>query len=431
LSSIQKGKAKNPVRYNAVKGVQDILPPDIYVWQRMESVASEVFGAFGFQELRAPVMEFTEIFVRSIGETSDIVEKEMYTFEDKGGRSITLRPEGTAPVVRCYVQNHLYNRPAPQKFYYSGPMFRYERPQRGRQRQFYQIGVEAFGDEGPAIDAEVISMLRHFLKRIGLGSLRFEINSIGCSECRPSYREALKDFFSDKVKLLCPDCARRLQANPMRILDCKVPGCMKSRKGAPLVGDHLCTGCKDHFGRLRELLEIVDVPYFVNPAMVRGLDYYTRTTFEVTSENLGAQNAVAAGGRYDGLVEEFGGPKTPAIGFAVGMERLVSLLKDAPLTTPTPLLFIAALGNEAAQKALTVADGLRSEGIWAETGSPSNSLRSQMKRADKLGAAYVLFLGEDEINAGVAGWKNLGDGTEGKVSISEVHDFFVERKNVL
>jgi histidyl-tRNA synthetase len=415
------------VKYNAVKGVQDILPPDIYVWQRVESAASEVFGAFGFQELRAPIMEFTDLFVRSIGETSDIVEKEMYTFEDKGGRSITLRPEGTAPVVRCYVQNHLYNRPAPQKYYYSGPMFRYERPQRGRQRQFYQIGVEAFGDAGPVIDAEMISMLRHFLKRIGLDSLKFEINSSGCSECRPSYRDALKDFFSNKMKSLCPDCARRLQANPMRILDCKVPGCIELRKGAPLVGDHLCGGCMEHFDEFKGLIELLGVPYVVNPEMVRGLDYYTRTTFEITSENLGAQNAVAAGGRYDGLVEEFGGPKTPAIGFAVGMERLVSLLRDEPLSTPTPLLFIASLGDNAAQNALTIADSLRSDGIWAETGSPSNSLRSQMKRADKLGASYVLFLGEDELNEGFAGWKNLRDGSEGKVDIAEVCDFFRAR----
>jgi histidyl-tRNA synthetase len=415
------------VKYNAVKGVQDILPPDIYVWQRVESAASEVFGAFGFQELRAPIMEFTDLFVRSIGETSDIVEKEMYTFEDKGGRSITLRPEGTAPVVRCYVQNHLYNRPAPQKYYYSGPMFRYERPQRGRQRQFYQIGVEAFGDAGPVIDAEMISMLRHFLKRIGLDSLKFEINSSGCSGCRPSYRDALKDFFSNKMKSLCPDCARRLQANPMRILDCKVPGCIELRKGAPLVGDHLCGGCMEHFDELKGLIELLGVPYVVNPEMVRGLDYYTRTTFEVTSDNLGAQNAVAAGGRYDGLVEEFGGPKTPAIGFAVGMERLVSLLRDEPLSTPTPFLFIASLGDNAAQNALTIADSLRSDGIWAETGSPSNSLRSQMKRADKLGASYVLFLGEDELNEGFAGWKNLRDGSEGKVNITEVCDFFRAR----
>lgn len=419
------------MKYNAVKGVQDIFPPDIYVWQRVESAASEIFGAFGFQELRAPIMEFTDIFVRSIGETSDIVEKEMYTFDDKGGRSITLRPEGTAPAVRCYVQNHLYNRPAPQKFYYFGPMFRYERPQRGRQRQFYQIGVEAFGDAGPAIDAEIISMLRHFLNLIGLGSLTFEINSIGCSECRPSYREALKKFFSDKVESLCPDCARRLQTNPMRILDCKVPGCIELRKGAPLVGDYLCDTCKEHFEKLRRLLEMVEVPYVVNPEMVRGLDYYTRTTFEVTSENLGAQNAVAAGGRYDGLVEEFGGPNTPAIGFAVGMERLVSLLRDMPINTPAPLVFIAVLGDRAAQMALTIADGLRSEGVWVETGSPVNSLRSQMKRADKLGATYVIFLGEDEINAGAAGWKNLGDGAEGKISITEVHAFIKERKNAL
>jgi histidyl-tRNA synthetase len=428
LSSTPNGKAKNRVRYNAVKGVQDIFPPDVYLWQRVESAASEIFGAFGFQELRAPVMEFTDVFVRSIGETSDIVEKEMYTFQDKGGRSITLRPEGTAPVVRCYVQNHLYNRPAPQKFYYSGPMFRYERPQRGRQRQFYQIGVEAFGDNGPAIDAEVISMLRHFLNRIGMNDLSFEINSIGCPECRPAYRDSLKEYFAARIDSFCPDCKRRLESNPMRILDCKVPGCIEMRKGAPLVSDHLCDGCRTHFDELKKLLGRLDVQFVVNPEMVRGLDYYTRTTFEVTSTNLGAQNAVAAGGRYDGLIEEFGGPKTPAIGFAIGMERLIALLGDGAQEARAPLVFITALGDDAANEALSMADRLRSEGVWAETGSPQNSLRSQMKRADKLGAEYVLFLGQDELSSGTAGWKKLDDGTEGKVGISEAHGFFTSLK---
>ncbi len=413
------------MRYNAVKGVQDVLPPEVYVWQRVESAAKEVFGAFGFQELRAPMMEFTEVFVRSIGETSDIVEKEMYTFEDKGGRSITLRPEGTAPVVRCYVQNHLYNRPSPQKFYYSGPMFRYERPQRGRLRQFYQIGVEAFGDSGPGIDAEMLSMLRHFLIRLGLGSLTFEINSIGCRACRPSYREALKAFFSSRKGSLCPDCKRRLEANPMRILDCKVPGCVELRKDAPIVGDYLCDSCRMHFGELKDMLGLLGVTYSVNPSMVRGLDYYTRTTFEVTSENLGAQNAVAAGGRYDGLVEEFGGPPTPAIGFAVGMERLVELLqRDSSVSLPVPRVFIAVLGAEAARKALTFADSLRAGGVWVETGSPNISLKSQMKRADKLGASYVLFLGDDELSSGKAGWKNLSDGSQGEVAVEKAVDFF-------
>ncbi len=416
------------MRYNAVKGVQDVLPPDIYLWQRVESAAAEVFGAFGFVEIRAPIMEFTEVFVRSIGETSDIVEKEMYTFEDKGGRSITLRPEGTAPVVRCYVQNHLYRRPSPQKFYYKGPMFRYERPQRGRLRQFYQIGVEAFGDPGPGIDAEVLSMLGQFLARVGLVSLSFEINSIGCEACRPSYKEALKGFFSGKEESLCPDCRRRLGTNPLRVLDCKVPGCIEIRKNAPLVGDYLCDGCRTHFDELKELLELVGVSYVVNPSMMRGLDYYTRTTFEVTSEALGAQNAVAAGGRYDGLVEEFGGPPTPAIGFAVGMERLVELLKDSAPPSPSPQVFIATLGKEASRKAIVIADRLRAGGVWAETGLHENSLRSQMKRADKMGASYVLFLGEDELASGTAGWKRLDDGSEGKVAIEEVSEFFARRE---
>jgi histidyl-tRNA synthetase len=416
------------VRYSAVKGVQDILPPDIYIWQRIEGAAKEVFGSYGFQEIRPPIMEPTAVFVRSIGETTDIVEKEMYTFEDKGGRSVTLRPEGTAPIVRCYVENHLYNLPSPQKFFYWGPMFRYERPQKGRLRQFYQIGAEVFASGEPRTDAEVMSMLGLFLERIGLGGLAFEVNSIGCEECRPAYREALRGFFGPRLGALCPDCKRRYEQNPLRILDCKVPGCIELRAGAPAVSDFLCEGCRGHFEELLSLLKTLGVPHAVNPAMVRGLDYYTRTTFEVKSEALGAQNAVAAGGRYDRLVEEFGGPPTPAMGFAVGMERIVSLLKDGAAPAPAPELFIAAVGPEAAVEALKMAERLRAAGLWVELGAEGASLKSQLRRADRFGAGSVLIIGEDELKKGRAGWKDMKDGSSGEVDLEGVFELFSKGK---
>lgn len=410
------------MKYNSVKGVEDILPPATLKWRAVEAAAGEVFAAYGYQELRPPVMEFTEVFTRSIGEASDIVEKEMYTFNDRAGRSITLRPEGTAPAVRCFVENRLYNMPAPQKFYYSGPMFRYERPQRGRQRQFYQIGVEAFGSAEPKIDAEIIHMLKLFLERAGLEGLSMEINSIGCKDCRPAHKEALINFFSPRIDALCEDCRRRYTQNPLRILDCKVGGCIEQRKGAPLVSDFLCGDCKGHFDELRRLLDALDVPYSVNPEMVRGLDYYTRTTFEVKSAGLGAQNSVAAGGRYDGLVGDFGGPPTPAIGFAVGMERLVSLIKKE--TPPSPALFIASLGEAASDWAFLTASRLRAGGLWVELGYEGGSLRSQMRRADRLGAEFLFIIGEDELKKGSAGWKNLKDGSTGEVALEEVGNFY-------
>jgi histidyl-tRNA synthetase len=370
------------MRYAALKGIQDILPPEIYLWQKVEETAKRIFSLYGFQELRAPIIESTDIFIRSIGENTDIVEKEMYTFSDKAGRSITLRPEGTAPVVRCFVQNRLYDLPSPQKFFYSGPMFRYERPQKGRFRQFYQIGVEAFGTSDPKLDAEILIMLRLFLERIGLEELSFEINSIGCEKCRPDYKKALMNFLSGKLDEFCPDCQRRYQFNPLRILDCKVKKCIELRVGAPKVTDFL------------SLLRLLDFPYVINPEMVRGLDYYTRTTFEVTSKKLGAQNTVAAGGRYDRLVEEFGGPPTPAIGFALGMERIVELLKaSGKLEMPAAEVFIATIGAPA-------------------------------KKADKLSAAYVLIMGDDEISSGKLKWKRLSDGSQGEIPIGEVLEFF-------
>ena len=412
-------------KYSALRGTQDIFPPEIYIWQKIEKVARDVFSAYGFQELRAPIIESTEIFVRSIGETSDIVEKEMYTFSDKAGRSVTLRPEGTAPVVRCYVQNRLYNLPSPQKFFYSGPMFRYERPQKGRLRQFYHVGVEALGTSDPKIDAEILLMLKTILDKLNLKELSYELNSIGCEKCRPDYKKALLNFLSDRINGFCPDCKRRYEFNPLRILDCKVKECIKLRMDAPKVTDFLCEDCKEHFETLMSLLKLADFPYTVNHDMVRGLDYYTRTTFEVKSKQLGAQNAVAAGGRYDKLVEEFGGPPTPAIGFAIGMERVSELLSSSYKTEiPVPEVFIATVGLPAENESLVIASRLREKGIWVEIGYTGHSLRSQLRRADRLSARYVLIMGDDEIKSSKLKWKRLSDGTQGEIPISKVLEFF-------
>jgi len=412
-------------KYSALRGTQDIFPPEIYIWQKVEKVARDVFSAYGFQELRAPIIESTEIFVRSIGETSDIVEKEMYTFSDKAGRSVTLRPEGTAPVVRCYVQNRLYNLPSPQKFFYSGPMFRYERPQKGRLRQFYHVGVEALGTSDPKIDTEILLMLKIILDKLNLKELSYELNSIGCEKCRPDYKKALLNFLSDRINGFCPDCKRRYEFNPLRILDCKVKECIKLRMDAPKVTDFLCEDCKEHFETLMSSLRLADFPYTVNHDMVRGLDYYTRTTFEVTSKQLGAQNAVAAGGRYDKLVEEFGGPPTPAIGFAIGMERVSELLSSSYKTEiPVPEVFIATVGLPAENESLVIASRLREKGIWVEIGYTGHSLRSQLRRADRLSARYVLIMGDDEIKSGKLKWKRLSDGSQGEIPITEVLDFF-------
>ncbi len=414
----------SPPRFNALKGVQDILPPESSLWQKVEAAAKEVFSLYGFQEIRLPIIEPTALFTRSIGETTDIVEKEMYTFPDKAGRSITLRPEGTASVVRAYVEHHLQNLPSPQKFFYSGPMFRYERPQKGRFRQFHQIGVEAFGAVSPLLDAEVIVMLKVFLERVGLEGLNFEINSIGCEKCRPAYKRALQDFFASKLDDLCPDCRRRYEQNPLRILDCKVERCIEVRRGAPRVTEYLCGDCRAHFEEVRSALVLLNVPHVLNPDMVRGLDYYTRTTFEVTSEHLGAQKAVAAGGRYDRLVEEFGGPPAPGIGFAIGMERLTALLRDkGGVVEPFPDVCIAPIGEKATREAFLMAERLRARGVWAEAGYDGASLRSQLRRADRLSARYVLILGDDELSSGRVKWKNLRDGSQGEVDIRGVEEF--------
>jgi len=414
-------------RYTALKGMKDIMPPEIHIWQMVERAARDVFASYGLMEIRPPIAEATSLFTRSIGENTDIVEKEMYTFTDKGGRSISLRPEGTASVVRCYVEHHLHTLPAPQKYFYSGPMFRYERPQSGRQRQFYQIGAEAFGSAGPAIDAEIISMLMRFLQKIGLEGLSFQINSIGCRNCRPAYKEALLAFFSGSLDGLCPDCSRRYLQNPLRILDCKVPRCRELRKGAPKITDYLCKDCGEHFDGLLKLLEVLGVSHTVEPDMVRGLDYYTKTIFEVTSNSLGSQNAVAAGGRYDALVKEFGGPDTPAIGFAVGMERIIELLKTAGAPVPVPDVFFAYIGMQAFRESLIIADRLRSAGFWVELAEASSSLKVQMRRADRHSAKYVLILGDDELSSGSIKWKRLADSAQGEIPIPDIEVFLRER----
>jgi histidyl-tRNA synthetase len=412
------------LQYKTLKGMQDILPPDIFLWQKVEQTARQIFSVYGFQEIRTPIMESSTVFSRSIGESTDIVEKEMYTFTDKGDRTVSLRPEGTASVVRSYVENHLDKLPAPQKFYYLGPMFRYERPQSGRFRQFYQIGVEAFADPSPRMDAEVIAMLERLLSGIGLEGISFQINSIGCEQCRPGYRDALLGFFSDKKEHLCDDCKRRYDKNPLRILDCKASTCQEQRQGAPKITDHLCEGCRSHFEQLQILLSLLQVSYSLNADMVRGLDYYTRTTFEVTSQSLGAQNAVAAGGRYDRLVKEFGGPETPAIGFALGMERVIELLKKTELQIPpSPSVFFAVLGDAAGSACLVLAEQLRRQGLWAEVGDSTSSLKSQMRRADRMAVRHVFIMGDDELRSGLLKWKNLSDASQGEVRISDMKSF--------
>jgi histidyl-tRNA synthetase len=412
------------MKYKTLKGLQDILPPDISIWQHIEAAARDIFRTYGYQEIRLPILEATDIFIRSIGETSDIVEKEMYTFQDKGGRSVTMRPEGTAPFVRAYVEHHLYNNPAPQKFYYMGPMFRYERPQAYRYRQFYQIGAEAMGIEDPKLDAEVISMLSKILGSIGLKGLNFEITSIGCKNCRPGYRDALKKFLAGKLSGFCSDCQRRYDLNPLRILDCKVPGCISARQGSPPVLDHLCEDCKGHFDSLKHNLNLLNVPHTINPNLVRGLDYYTKTAFEVTSESLGSQKAVAAGGRYDGLVDEFGGPPTPGIGFAMGMERIIPLIKDSVKPLEGPDLFICCMGKEASEKGLLIAEQLRAHALRVEVNYDNASLKSQMRKADRTGAKNVFVIGEDELKNKKGILKNMTDKSE--INVNLVFDEFLK-----
>jgi len=395
------------VEIKAIRGFNDILPDEIGKWQFVEETAREVFEGFGFSEIRIPILERTELFSRGIGEATDIVEKEMYTFTDRSGNSLTLRPEATASMARAYLEHQLYNLDSVAKLYCFGPMFRYERPQKGRYRQFYQIDAEVFGVENPMVDAELIVMLIHFLKSVGLEKLELQVNTLGDRTCRPNYREGLKKYLEGKAFQLCEDCKRRLETNPLRVLDCKVETCKQAIADAPKVTDFICSECQKHFDSVKEHLDTAGLTYILNPRMVRGLDYYTRTAFEVVSYQLGSQNAVAGGGRYDNLFQEIGGKEIPGIGFAIGMERLISLLPEGKEFVKYPDLFIAALSEAPFKEAYRIVNQLHLEGIRAELDYEGKSLKSQMRRADKLKARYTLILGEEELKRGKAVLRNM------------------------
>ncbi|NLD82424.1 MAG: Histidine--tRNA ligase [Deltaproteobacteria bacterium ADurb.Bin151] len=385
-------------KITAIKGIKDILPLDSPTWHKVELTARNIFECFGFYEIRVPIMEKTTLFQRSIGETTDIVEKEMYTFRDRNDELLTLRPEATASVIRAYIEHNLMASDPVTKLYTIGPMFRRERPQKGRFRQFHQIDVELFGDDTPASDAEVIFMLMHFLQTLGIEKLSLEINSLGCKVCRPVFSKSVVEYLKGSEDALCPDCQRRIHTNPLRVFDCKVESCNTIIAGAPRILDDLCKDCSDHFSQVKEYLQDLKLSYEINPRMVRGLDYYTKTAFEVKSGELGAQNSLAGGGRYDGLVSFLGGPDVPGIGFGIGMERLIDCLPPSDSSPRRTDLFIAALGTRAQKIAFGLTQEFRRKGISAAMDYADRSLKSQMKRADKLNSAFTLIFGDKEID---------------------------------
>jgi histidyl-tRNA synthetase len=411
------------VTITAVKGFNDILPGEVERWQHIEATARRVFGLYGFAEIRIPILEKTELFCRSIGDATDIVEKEMYSFVDKGENAVTMRPEGTAGVMRAYIEHKLYAQDPVAKLYYLGPMFRYERPQKGRYRQFHQIGAEVTGITDPRVDAQVLVMLCHFFAELGLDEPRLQLNSLGCPDCRPAYRTALRNYLEGHAGELCDDCRRRTATNPLRALDCKSAHCQQATAAAPSVLDNLCTCCRDHFDSVRHHLTLSGTHFELNPRMVRGLDYYTRTTFELVTGLLGSQSAVAAGGRYDGLVSDLGGPAIPGIGFAMGVERVALLLGEQDFVR-CPELFIASLGQESREAVFRLTASLQRRGVAVETDLEGKSLKSQMRRADKLKARYTLVVGGDELARGMAPLKQMATGDQRDVALdaSAIHD---------
>lgn len=414
---------------NAIRGFNDILPGEIEKWQFFEDTARGLLESFGFSEIRIPVLEKTELFVRGIGDTTDIVEKEMFTFPDRHGEMMTLRPEGTAPVVRAFIEHSIYARDPVSRLYYMGPMFRYERPQKGRYRQFYQIGAEVFGIENPFADAEILSMLMELFKRTEINGAELQINSLGCKECRPSYKARLLEFLKTKTDELCQDCQRRLNSNPLRVLDCKNEGCRRATTDAPSILDNLCQRCSEHFSGVKSNLDNLGTGYSINPRMVRGLDYYQKTAFEIVSSSLGSQNTIAAGGRYDGLVKDLGGPEIPGIGFAIGMERAVSLIgvPDARFVKK-PALFIATMGERAKEWASKTKYDLNIKGIWVEIDYEGKSMKSQMRRADKIGAMFTVVVGDTEIDSGMAILKDMDGHKEEELSLSAVAEKLISSR---
>ena len=401
-------------RYQAIRGTYDILPDEAALWQKIEETSREVFGRFHFGEIRTPVFEATELFTRSIGQATDIVSKEMYTFADKKGRSITLRPEATVCVVRALIEHPETFQNLPQKLYYIGPMFRYEKPQSGRNRQFHQIGVEALGSYQPGMDAEVIVLLLALLEQLGLKGVKTEINSVGCPECRPAYAKALKGFLTGIASALCEDCRERSEKNPLRVFDCKVPACIEKLQGAPVLLDSICGKCAEHFQKLRALLDASKVSYQINKRLVRGIDYYTKTTFELRHSSLGAQDAIAAGGRYDGLVEELGGPPTGAVGFALGVERFAMAMKSAGVAPAAQRIdaFVVSVGPEAYLANTVLCGDLRRQGFTVEIDHEGKSVKAQMRQADKLRVRYALIRGEDELKKGHVAVMHMASGSD-------------------
>lgn len=404
----------------AIKGTKDVLPKDVHKNQYIEATALDIASKFGYKEIRTPVFEHTELFQRGVGDTTDVVQKEMYTFDDKGGRSITLRPEGTAGAVRSYLENGLCNEALPQKVCYLTSCYRYEKPQAGRLREFHQFGVECFGSASPLADAEIIALAKSLFDTLGVKDLSLEINSIGCPTCRAEYHKALKEYFSSRKDELCDTCKSRLDRNPMRILDCKSPICHEIAEGAPVVIDYLCDECKEHFENVQKYLKAQNIEYTINPQIVRGLDYYTKTVFEFVSNSIGAQGTVCGGGRYDGLVEELGGQHTPSLGCAIGIERLMLLMEAQGCEFPEaekPDLFIVALGEKATLKAVEIAKDMREEGFSALLDLNQRSVRAQMKYADKLGAKFNVVIGDNEVEAKTAKLKNMQTGEETEINL--------------
>lgn len=408
--------------YQAPRGTVDILPEDQPYWRYVEKVIAEITALYGYQRIDTPMFEDTAVFQRA-GEYTDMVQKEMYTFDDLGGNSLTLRPEGTPAVCRAYIQHGMQNLPQPVKLYYISPSFRYERPQAGRYRQHHQFGCESIGEEDPAMDAEVIDMAWRFYKTLGLAKINLQLNSIGCKACRPAYLETLKKYYQKYTGSLCADCKNRLDKNPLRLLDCKQESCQAIAEKAPKSIDNLCPACADHFEQLKKYLKILDIPFTINNRLVRGLDYYTRTVFEVQPEDEGGQTTIGGGGRYDGLIEELGGKPTPGLGFATGIERIILNLKKENISIPTPpqlQTFIAYIGDVARDKALKLAADLRQANISVATAVGSKSLKAQLRQANTLGVRYTLIIGEDEVKAGTVTLRHMADAQQEMVALGKL-----------
>lgn len=414
----------------APRGTKDVLPVDSYKWQYLENLFRETCKEFGYKEIRTPIFEHTELFERGVGETTDVVQKEMYTFEDRGGRSITLKPEGTASVVRAYVENKLFAEPQPIKVFYITPVLRYERPQKGRLREHHQFGVEVFGSNNASVDAEVISLVWTVYRKLGVEDIELNINSVGCPKCRKEYNEILKNYLSNKLENLCQTCQVRYEKNPMRIIDCKNEKCQSELKDVPLMIDYLCDECKSHFKQVKDYLSTLNINFIVNPKIVRGLDYYTKTAFEFISTEIGAKSTVCGGGRYDGLVEEIGGPSTPGVGFGMGIERLLLTLENKSIEIPKPErleVFLVTIGENVEKEAFKILYNLRKEGISAEKDHLGRSIKAQFKYANKLDAKFTLVLGEEELNKGLVKIKNMDTGQQIDVKIEEISKFIKEQ----